>query len=662
MTDDDPYILSGSQPHDFWAESVADRILERDPDDPIVIKGGISPSGVPHLGNMNEILRGYFVAEALRGRGRTVKQVFTADDRDPLRKIPRKLADLDGNIVGLGDVDAGALGRNLGKPYTAIPDPFGCCDSYGSHFSNLIERSVKALGIDVEMVSNTDLYESGAFEDVTRTLLEHREEARGALAKYQNKVDEGYVPFRPICEECGHVTETDAVTSVNLDAGTVEYACGDIEAGGQVIEGCGHEGTTTFRKGKLPWRFEWPAQWRVLGVDFEPFGKDHAEGSWPSGIDIARGILDDVPPIPMAYEWFTLDGKAFSSSEGHVIMIQEVLQFIEPEVLLYFFARDPSKARDFSIENIDQLVDEFDNFEKSYFGEIDLPISQQKQDQIYPTLISSIESGVDDSVHGVSEQVSPENPVEYYLSILVGSAISYDLEITESIEYLKIDTKISKIEGTVSSTDRRKRINTNNWRGIHIYADIDRLRTFDFDNNRLKWDNQEIRNHRDKILRELFSKRSRLPYTFAAVLGMADSFDLREKMARREDHISYDTPDWAVENSLKRVERAQRWARKVDNAYNYRLEEGLPSVEFDSDICEALDELSTFIEEDEASRGGEAIQSEIFETARSHDLDPGDLFSAGYRLFFDTEQGPKLGPFLAELDRAFVVRRLRREG
>src|SRR5699024_993491 len=128
-----------------------------------------------------------------------------------------------------------------------------------------------ALGIDVEMVSNTECYESGKFEDVTRYLLEHREQARSVLSNYQDKVDDDYVPFRPICEECGHVTETDAVRSVDLDSGTVEYGCTDIEAGDRVIEGCGHEGTATLREGKLPWRFEWPAQWNVLNVDFEPF-------------------------------------------------------------------------------------------------------------------------------------------------------------------------------------------------------------------------------------------------------------------------------------------------------------------------------------------------------------------------------------------------------
>jgi lysyl-tRNA synthetase class 1 len=52
----------------------------------------------------------------------------------------------------------------------------------------------------------------------------------------------------------------------------------------------------------------------------------------------------------------------------------------------------------------------------------------------------------------------------------------------------------------------------------------------------------------------------------------------------------------------------------------------------------------------------------MYETARAHDLDVGEFFQVGYRLFFDDTEGPRLGEFLGELDRAFVVRRLRREG
>jgi len=539
-----PHVLSDAD-YVFWADEIADRILERDPEEPIVIKGGISPSGVPHLGNMNELARGYFVAAVLRERGYEVKQIFTADDRDPLRKLPRKLADLDGNIVDLGDVNAGALGRNLGHPYTSIPDPFGCCDSYGDHFSGLIERSAELLGIPVEMVSNTDLYENGDFEDATRHVLANAELSREVLAKYQDKVDESYVPFNPICEECGKITET--VVSIDADAGTVEYECTDLDAGDRTVEGCGHRGTATLRDGKLPWRFEWPAQWDVLGVDFEPFGKDHAEGSWPSGVEIMERVFEAEPPVPMTYEWFTLDGKPFSSSQGNVILVSDVLELIERDVLRYFFTKDPKKARDFSVERIDLLVDEFDQFERIYFGEED--------------------------------------------------ATESETELAERVYPLVVD--------------------------------------------------------------EVREERIRIPYTFAAVLGMTDDPQLREDIARREGHIPDDAPEWAIEQALARVELAREWAERTDNEYNYRIERTeLPDVALDAETATALDELADFVE---AGHDGDEIQGEIYETAKRHDLDIGEFFTVGYRLFFDEDEGPKLGQFLDALDDEFVVARLRRE-
>ena len=586
----DPYTLhqdpeDGDEDHHvFWADEVADQIEARNPDEPVVIKGGISPSGVPHLGNMNEIMRGYFVAEALRDRGYEVRQVFTTDDRDPLRKLPRKLADLDGNIVDLGDVDAGALGRNLGKPYTDVPDPFGCCDSYGEHFSNFVRRAADQLGVPIDVVSNTELYEDGEFEDVTRRLLSDVEHAREVLAPYQDKVDEEYVPFNPICEDCGKITET--VLSVDPEAGTVEYACTDIEAGDRTIEGCGHQGTATFREGKLPWRFEWPAQWEILGVDHEPFGKDHAEGSWPSGEDVAWNVLGIEPPVPMVYEWFTLNGDPFSSSAGNVILVGEVLELIEPEVLRYFFAKDPSRARDFDVAELDHLTGAFDRFERAYYGEPD----------------------ADDQDPEFAERAYPD-VIRPTVAALVDE---------EGVFHVEGDGPWSR---AVVGTEERERL--------------------------------------DGVVEAGFDRRERLPYTFAAVLGMADDPAIREQVARDEGHVAEDAPDWAVDYALARVGLAEHWADRVDNEFNYELKRAeMPDVAFDPRVETALDDLADFVAE---GHDGEAIQGEIYETARRHDLDVGDFFATGYRLFFDQEQGPKLGPFLGKLDREFVVRRLRRE-
>ena len=542
----------------FWADVVADEIEARDPDEPIVIKGGVSPSGVAHLGNFNEIIRGYFVAEVLRERGYEVRQVFTSDDKDPLRKIPRKLANADGEIVGLGEVDAGALGRNLGKPYTAIPDPFGERESYAAHFAALFQADADRLDVPIEMVSNTELYATGAFDGAVRTVLSDLEGVRDVLSAYQDKVDDEYVPFNPVCGECGKITET--VTGIDLDAESVEYVCTDMDVGDNTIEGCGHEGTATFREGKLPWRLEWPAQWDVLDVDFEPFGKDHAEGSWPSGVDLARNVFGVEPPVPMVYEWFTLGGEALSSSAGNVVTVPELLEVLEPEVVRYFFALHPKKARDLDIERIDQLVDRFDRFERAYFGEVDDPELTRFAERAYPFVVTG---------HRSAASGTASRPVD------------------------------GVREGTV-----------------------------------------------------------RLPYTFAAVLGMVEDPAFREQLARDEGHITDDTPEWAIEAALKRVEKARTWAERTDNEYNYRLQTDLPDVAFDDDTAAALDDLAEFVDE---GHDGEAIQSEMYETAREHGIEVADFFAAGYRLFFDETQGPRLGEFLGELEREYVVARLRRE-
>ena len=581
----------GEDHYAFWAEEVADAVEARDPEEPVVIKGGISPSGVPHLGNVNEIMRGYFVAEVLRERGWAVRQVFTTDDRDPLRKLPRKLADLDGKIVDLGDVNAGALGKNLGHAYTDIPDPFGCCDSYGEHFSTLIAESAELLDAPIDVVSTTDLYESGRMDDVVEHVLENRERAREVLSEYQDKVDEDYVPFNPFCGECGKVTET--VTAVDVDAREVEYRCTDIEAGNRTIEGCGHEGAASFREGKLPWRFEWPAQWQVLGVDFEPFGKDHAEGSWPSGVEIAENVLGIEPPEPMVYEWFTLDGEPFSSSEGNIVLVHDVLETLEPEVLRYFFAKDPNRARDFSIERLDQLVDEFDRVERLYYGEESGTEKEERRaERVYPFLPS--------------------------LGDVPPAALA------ES--------------------------------GVFETGDADAAAVAaDFDHN----DPGDRRRRREFVDGE-FANRVRLPYTFAAVLGMFDDEDARAATARKEGHVADDDPEWAVDDAFGRVALASEWADRTDNEYNYTVSRTeLPDVDVDEATAAALEDLAEFVAE---GADGEAIQGEIYETAKRHDVAVADFFAAGYELFFGKEQGPRLGPFLAALDTAFVVDRLRREG
>jgi lysyl-tRNA synthetase class 1 len=268
----------------------------------------------------------------------------------------------------------------------------------------------------------------------------------------------------------------------------------------------------------------------------------------------------------MTYEWFTLNGEPLSSSAGNVVTVDEVLDLLEPEVLRYFFVLNPRKARDFDVSRLDQLVDDFDRFERLYYGE-----------------------AVDEDVAPLAERAYP----------------------------FVMDTDLALPDAAGGTAESRRR-----------------------------------------FIDDEFASRVRLPYTFAAVLGMVDDEDFREQLARDEGHFVDGTPAWAVETALERVPLARTWAEREDNEYNYRLQSSLPDADFEADVAAALDDVADFVA---AGHAGEEIQGEMYETARRHDVEVSDFFAAGYRLFFDDTQGPRLGEFLGDLERDFVVCRLRRE-
>jgi lysyl-tRNA synthetase class 1 len=120
--------------------------------------------------------------------------------------------------------------------------------------------------------------------------------------------------------------------------------------------------------GKLTWRVDWPARWKIFGVTVEPFGKDHASkgGSYDTGVRIAREVYSIEPPYPVPYEWLSLAGKGdMSSSKGNVVSIHAMLEVVPPEVLRYLILRAPPQ-RSIRLDPglpLLQLIDEYDDVE-----------------------------------------------------------------------------------------------------------------------------------------------------------------------------------------------------------------------------------------------------------------------------------------------------------
>ncbi len=349
----------------FWADQLAKKIIERAKKEGRIvnIKCQQTPSGAKHIGNLNDVLRAYFPYKAILERGYEAEFVHTTDDRDPLKNVPKKLADLDGNwhesakLMKMDDY--------LGAPLCRIPDPFGCCKSWSEHFTEVWMRGLEMLGVRPKLYSVDKLYKEGKFEPYIRMVFEKRKRVGEIVAKFQKTKSKDYIPFDAICPKCGKLANVDGF---DLKSKKVHFVCGGKSIKKRKAEGCGYEGWVPWSEGKLQWRFEWPALWAIFHTTFEPFGKDHAEGSWKSGIVIAREIFEIEPPIPYVYEFFLVNGEKMSASVGNVYIVQDMMKIMEPEVFLMFYTKKPGKQRDLDLKNIYTLVDEFDRAERIYFG------------------------------------------------------------------------------------------------------------------------------------------------------------------------------------------------------------------------------------------------------------------------------------------------------
>ncbi|HEC87375.1 MAG TPA: lysine--tRNA ligase [Thermoplasmatales archaeon] len=329
-----------------WADVLASQLEE---DRKQVIATGITPSGPIHIGNMREVLTADAVYRAAKDKGLDAELIYIADDFDHLRKVYPFLPDSYEQYVGM--------------PLSDIPCPCGKHKSYAEHYLTSFLSSLKELGINPTVYRASQLYKEGKYIEYIHLALERTKDIKGIIEKISKRsLPKNWIPFNMLCEKCHRLTTAKPVL---YEYPYVEYTCE-----------CGYEGEVDIRKGgvgKLPWRVDWPARWKMLGVTFEPFGKDHAASgsSWDTGKVIAEKIFDYKPPHYVVYEFIQLKGKgAMHSSKGTAVSAEEMLNMTPPEVLRFMIMKNkPSKHIDFDPGlGILDLVDEYDEEERVYFG------------------------------------------------------------------------------------------------------------------------------------------------------------------------------------------------------------------------------------------------------------------------------------------------------
>lgn len=340
----------------YWADKLADEVIRRKPDkEEYVCAAGISPSGSVHIGNFRDIATSYFVYRALLKKGKKARLVFSWDEYDRLRKVPKNVSDYLGN---------NSFEQYIGYPYADIPDPFGKDESYAAHFEKEFMESIKKFGIEMDYRYQAKEYRSGRYAEHVIFALKNRKKIFDILDKHRTQdateeERENYYPVSIFCPHC-HKDST-KIVSLSDDCTKAHYTCE-----------CGHEGDFDFTKDfncKLQWKVDWPMRWMVEGVDFEPGGKDHASknGSYDTAKDISREVFGYEPPLFQGYEFIGIKGNVnvgkMSGSSGLNMTPEFLLKLYPPELILWLYAKtEPLKAFDFCLS--DEILRQYFEFGK----------------------------------------------------------------------------------------------------------------------------------------------------------------------------------------------------------------------------------------------------------------------------------------------------------
>jgi lysyl-tRNA synthetase class 1 len=345
-----------------WADDIVGQITERFATEikagkPLIIRDEKTLSGRVHIGSLRGIVIHGLIAQILKEKGISSKFLFELNDADPIDGLPASLE--------------ASYREYLGKPLFAAPSPEPGHVNFPMYFGDELQSAMRRLELPIEWYTLRPLYESGKFNETIRLALENSEKIQSIYAEVSGgKKPDDWYPLQVICEHCGKMGTTQVT---GWDGKEVTYTCKpDLVTWAQ---GCGHRGSMSPFDGhaKLPWKVEWAAKWKVIGVDIEGCGKDHsaAGGSRSIAARISKEVFHYPNPFDIPYEFFNIGGRKMSASKGLGASAKEVSDLLPPALLkLLMIRKQPNQPIDFDPEGvtIPQLFDEYDRLADHYFG------------------------------------------------------------------------------------------------------------------------------------------------------------------------------------------------------------------------------------------------------------------------------------------------------
>ncbi len=319
----------------LWFADLAARI---DAGQSHVINDSKTPSGRVHVGAMRGVILHDAMFRVLAARGVKVRYLFGVDDYDPLDEIPKGHDEFFAPHVGKPLCDVPAL---PGSSHTDI------AEHYISEFFDIFGE----IGVAAERYRMRDFYRNGKLDESIDRILLKADVVRQIYKDVSlSEKSAKWHPFQTVCEVCGKVGTTEVV---GYDGKEVEYFCRPNLV--KWAKGCGHHGKVSpfGGRGKLPWKLEWVAKWRIFPVTIEGAGKDHNTKGGSRDVSAAclEAIFGEKPPMNIPYEFFLSKGKKMSSSKGVGSWARDMADFLAPEALRYLILRtSPEKPVDFPLE------------------------------------------------------------------------------------------------------------------------------------------------------------------------------------------------------------------------------------------------------------------------------------------------------------------------
>lgn len=316
----------------FWADQHAEKLKARfaNARRSLIVRDEKTASGRVHIGSMRGVAVHGVVSAVLCEKGVPADFLYEINDFDPMDGIPAELSSEEWT-------------RYLGLPLKDVPAPQAGAANFAEYYAQEFQNVIMEAGFAPQYYRSSELYLSGRMNEVIKTAIERAADIRRIYKEVSgSEKKEDWIPVSVVCEQCGKVGTTNAHA---WDGQELSYRCTKGPGG---AEGCGFEGARSPYDGraKLPWKVEWPAKWKVVGVDVEGAGKDHSTkgGAREVANTIAREVFGIEPPYDIPYEFFLdKDGKKMSSSKGRGVSSREIADNFPPTLLrLALMGKDPN--------------------------------------------------------------------------------------------------------------------------------------------------------------------------------------------------------------------------------------------------------------------------------------------------------------------------------